>query len=194
MEYNEPMQLRSPAQAERLKWFAISHFAISIVGVTGMFLSSLLGGYMIAVLLVWELVLLALYWVAGTVTARKKNWCRPQSGREGLKAFLFPALIAWAWGGLFLFITAVSGIQSSMGDAGDIIAMLLMWLLLFLAFPSSFGFAMLFLVCGATDSPPVLFLLMIAVGAVPPAIFLLGSVFGVPKCVKNTECCQNENL
>ena len=181
MEENKMLQLHEPRQRERLKWFTVSHFVISIIGVIGMFLATLLDGYMIAVLLVWEVVLLALYWVAGTRTARKKNWCRPQNVRERLQAFLSPALVAWIWGGLFLLVTAVPGIHSGLGDAGDIVAMIMMWSLLILAFPSSWGFAMLFLVCGATDSPPVLFLLMVVVGAVPPALFLLGSVLGVRK-------------
>ena len=179
MEENKMLQLHEPKQCERLKWFTISHFVISIIGIIGMFLATLLDGYMIAVLFVWELVLLVLYWVAGTRTARKKNWCRPQNGRERLQAFLSPALVAWIWGGLFLFVTAIPGIQSSLGDTGDILAMILMWSLLILAFPSSWGFAMLFLACGATESAPILFLLMIVVGAIPPALFLLGSHFGV---------------
>lgn len=181
MEEKNGLNLRFPTQAKRLKWFAISHFAISVIGVIGMFLSTLLGGYMISVLLLWEVVLLALYAFAGGWIARKWSWCRPQSAGEGLKAFLFPALIAWVWGGAFLFVTAVPGVQSRMGDAGDILAIFLMWALLFLAYPSSWGFAMLFLACGATESPPVLFLLMIVVGAVPPALFVLGSVLGVRK-------------
>ena len=192
MEHNEPMQLRDPKQGERLKWFALSHFAISIIGIIGMFLSAFLGGYMTAVLFLWEAVLLALYAFAGRLIARKLSWCRPQSFREGLKAFLAPALIAWIWGGLFLFITAIPGIQSSMGDAGYVVTVLLMWSLLILAFPSSWGFAMLFLACGATDSPPILFLLMIVVGAVPPALFLLGNVFGARKPDEKEPKSENE--
>lgn len=180
MQNNGP-QRRTPKQCERLKWFAVSHFAISIIGIIGMFFSTFLDGYMTAVLLLWEAVLLALYAFAGKSIARKLSWSRPQSFRDGLRAFLFPTLIAWVWGGLFLFVTAIPGIQSSLGDAGDIVAMLLMWSLLILAFPSSWGFAMLFLACGATESPPILFLYMLVVGAVPPGLFLLGSVFGVRK-------------
>ena len=192
MEHNEPVQLRAPKQGERLKWFAISHFAISSIGITGMFLSSLLGGYMTTVLFLWEAVLLALYAFAGRWIARKLNWSRLQSTREGVKAFLAPTLIAWIWGGLFLFITAIPGIQSSMGDAGYVVTVLLMWSLLILAFPSSWGFAMLFLACGATESPPILFLLMIIVGAVPPALFLLGSVLGVRKATGEEPKTENE--
>ena len=65
MKHNEGMQLRDPTQGERFKWFAICHFSISIIGVVGAFLSTALDGAMVAVLFLWEAVLLALYAVAG---------------------------------------------------------------------------------------------------------------------------------
>lgn len=197
MERNEMMQLRSPSHGERFKWFAISHFSISIIGVIGMFLSTILDGAMLAVLFLWEAVLLALYVFAGVWIARKRNWCRPQRVRDGVRAFLSPTLVAWVWGGLFLVFLCVPGLMTGMGDAGDIIAMILMYSLLFLAFPSSAGFIMLVLFVGGLEANfsaewPLFFVYMIIVGAVPPALFLLGSVFGVRKSTGEEPKLENE--
>lgn len=187
MEHNKAIQLRDPTQGERFKWFAISHFSISIIGVIGALLSTVLDGAMIAVLFLWEAVLLTLYVVAGVWVARKRNWNKPQKTRDGVRAFLSPTLVAWVWGGLFLVFLCVPGLMPGMGDAGDIIAMILMYSLLFLAFPSSLGFIMLTLFTGGLETLefmvgwPYFFAYMFLVGAVPPALFLLGSVFGVRK-------------
>lgn len=187
MEHHEAMQLQNPPHGERFKWFAVSHFAISIIGVIGMFLSTVLDGAMMVVLFLWEVVLLALYVFAGVWIARKRNWCRPQKVRDGVWAFLSPALVAWIWGGLFLVMLCVPGLQSGMGDAGDILALILMYSLLFLAFPSSLGFIILVLFTGGLETLefmvgwPYFFAYMFLVGAVPPALFLLGSVIGVRK-------------
>lgn len=187
MEQNKMMQMRTPSHGERFKWFAISHFSISIIGVAGMFLSTLVGGAMLAVLFLWEVVLLALYVFAGMWVARKRSWRRPQRVRDGVWTFLSPALVAWIWGGIFLVFLCVPGLMTGMGDTGDIIAIVLMYSLLFLAFPSSLGFIMLTLFTGGLETMefavgwPYFFAYMFLVGAVPPALFLLGSVFGVRK-------------
>lgn len=174
---------KEPTQSERFKWFAISHFFISIIGVAGAFLSTFLEGAMVAVLFLWEAVLLALYAAAGGWIARKRCWCKPQCTRNGVRAFLFPTLVAWIWGGIFLVFLCVPGLMSAMGDVGDIIAILLMQSLLFLAFPSSAAFIMLTVFVGGLDANfnaewPVFFVYMLIVGAVPPGLFLLGSVLG----------------
>lgn len=187
MGHDEMMQLQNPSQGERFKWFAISHFSISIIGVIGMFLSTILDGAMMVVLFLWEVVLLALYVFAGVWVARKRNWCKPQRVRDGVRAFLSPTLVAWIWGGIFLVMLCVPGLQSGMGDTWDIIAIILMHSLLFLAFPSSLGFIILTLFTGGLETLeftvgwPYFFAYMLLVGAVPPALFLLGSVFGVRK-------------
>ena len=186
MEHNDSLQLRAPRQRERFGWFALSHFVISFIGVAGALLSTALDGSMLAVLFVWEFVLLALYWAAGTWSARRKRWARPQSVREGLWAFFSPTLVAWIWGGLFLMFLSVPGLMTGMGDTGDIIAVVLMYSLLFLAFPSSAGFIMLTLFTGGLDADftaqwPLFFVYLFVVGAVPPALFLLGSTVGVRK-------------
>ena len=185
MEHNG-IQLRDPTPGERFRWFAISHFSISIIGAIGALLSTVLDGAMMVVLFLWEAVLLALYAFAGRWIARKWNWSRPRTAREGLWAFFSPALVAWIWGGLFLIFLCIPGLMSGMGDTGDIIAMVLMYSLLFLAFPSSGGFIMLTLFVGGLDANftaewPLFFVYLFIVGAVPPALFLLGSVFGVRK-------------
>ena len=186
MEHNEAIQLRDPTQGERFKWFAICHFSISILGVVGAFLSTALDGAMVAVLFLWEAVLLALYAVAGVWIARKRNWCKPQGVRGGVRAFLSPALVAWVWGGLFLMFLCVPGLMSSMGDAGDLIGIGLMYSLLFLAFPSSGAFIILVLLVGGLEADfsgewLLFFVYMLIVGAVPPGLFLLGSTLGTRK-------------
>lgn len=186
MEHNEAMRLRDPTQGERFKWFAISHFSISIIGVVGALLSTVFDGAMVAVLFLWEVVLLALYAVAGVWIARKRSWNKPHSTREGICAFLSPTLVAWIWGGIFLLFLCIPGLMSGMGDAGDIIAIGLMYSLLFLAFPSSGAFIILVLLVGGLEADftaewPLFFVYMLLVGAVPPGLFLLGSVLGVRK-------------
>lgn len=186
MKHNSVIPLRDPTQRERFKWFAISHFSISVLGVVGGFLSIALDGAMLAVLFLWEGVLLALYAVAGAWIARRRGWSKPRSFRGGGRAFLSPALVAWIWGGIFLLFLCVPGLMSGMGDAGDIIAMILVYSLLFLAFPSSCGFIMLTLLVGGVEADftvqwPLFFVYMLLVGAVPPGLFLLGSVHGVRK-------------
>lgn len=185
MEHSKEIQLRNPSQGERFKWFAISHFSISIIGIIGAFLSTVLDGAMIAVLFLWEVVLLALYAVAGVWVARKRNWNKPQRTRDGVCAFLSPTLVAWAWGGLLLLST-VPMFKLRLGDVGDILAIVLMYSLLFLAFPSSAAFIMLTLFVGGLDANftaewLLFFVYMLIVGAVPPGLFLLGSVIGVRK-------------
>lgn len=185
MEHSKEIQLRNPSQGERFKWFAISHFSISIIGIIGAFLSTVLDGAMIAVLFLWEVVLLALYVVAGVWVARKRNWNKPQRTRDGVCAFLSPTLVAWAWGGLLLLST-VPIFKLRLGDVGDVLAIVLMYSLLFLAFPSSAAFIMLTLFVGGLDANftaewPLFFVYMLIVGAVPPGLFLLGSVIGVRK-------------
>ena len=186
MKQNDTLQLRDPSQGERFKWFAISHFSISIIGVIGMVLSTLTEGAMLAVLGLWEVVLLALYVFAGRWVARKRSWNKPADTRDGIRAFLSPTLVAWLWGGLFLAFLSIPGLMSGMGDAGDIIAMILMYSLLFLAFPSSLGFIMLSLLVGGLNANfeaewPLFFLYMLIVGAVPPLLFVVGSLLGVRK-------------
>ena len=185
MEHSKEIQLRNPSQGERFKWFAISHFSISIIGIIGAFLSTVLDGAMIAVLFLWEVVLLALYVVAGVWVARKRNWNKPQRTRDGVCAFLSPTLVAWAWGGLLLLST-VPMFKLRLGDVGDILAIVLMYSLLFLAFPSSAAFIMITLFVGGLDANftaewLLFFVYMLIVGAVPPGLFLLGSVLGVRK-------------
>ena len=186
MEEHTMEILHLPTQGERFKWFAVSHFAISVIGVIGAFLSTLSGGAMLAVLFVWEAVLLTLYAFAGVRVARKRNWKKPQGVRDGVFAFLSPTLVAWAWGGIFLVFLCVPGLMSGTGDTGNVIAMVLMYSLLLLAFPSSAAFIMLALFTGGLDATftvqwPMFFLYLIIVGAVPPGLFLLGSVLGARK-------------
>lgn len=183
MKHNSGIPMRDPTQGERFKWFAISHFSISVLGVIGAFGSTALGGAMVAVIFLWEGVLLALYAIAGVWIARRQGWDRPRGFREGVRAFLSPTLVAWIWGGIFLLFLCVPGLMSGMGDAGDILAMILIYSLLFLAFPSSCGFIMLTLLVGGLEADftvqwPLFFVYMLVVGAVPPGLFLLGSVLG----------------
>ena len=186
MKQNEGIQLHDPSQGERFKWFAICHFSISILGVVGAFLSTALDGAMVAVLFLWEAVLLALYAVVGVWIARKRNWRKPQGVRGGVWAFLSPTLVAWIWGGIFLLFLCIPGLMSGMGDVGDLIGIGLMYSLLFLAFPSSGAFIILVLLVGGLEADfsgewLLFFVYMLIVGAVPPGLFLLGSTLGTRK-------------
>ena len=189
MKHSDGIQLRAPSQGERFKWFAISHFTISIFGVIGMFLSALTGGAMVAVLFLWEAVLLALYAFAGRWIARKRNWCRPTGFKEGFRAFFSPALVAWIWGGVFLLLFCIPRFRwGGMGDARDIIVVVLMYSLLFLAFPSSCGFFILALFAGGLDADiSAEWGYMIIVGGIPPLLFVLGSLWGGKKQFKTEE-------
>lgn len=183
MEEHSMEILHSPTQKERFKRFAASHFTISILGAVGAFFSIFLGGAMLAVLFIWEGVLLALYALAGARVARKRNWQKPQGIRDCICAFLSPTLVAWIWGGIFLVFLCIPGLMSGTGGIGDMIAAVQMYILLLLAFPSSFGFIMLALFTGGLDAAftvqwPMFFLYLIIVGAVPPGLFLLGSTLG----------------
>jgi len=124
-----------------------------------------------------------LYAAAGVWIARKRSWNKPQSIREGVRAFLSPTLVAWIWGGIFLLFLCIPGLMSGTGDAGDIIGIGLMYSLLFLAFPSSGAFIILVLLVGGLEADftaewLLFFAYMLVVGAVPPGLFLLGSVLG----------------
>ena len=195
MEEHTMEILHPPTRREHFKRFATSHFSISILGAVGAFFSIFLDGAMLAALFVWEGVLLALYVFAGVRVARKRNWMKPQSLRDGIFAFLSPTLVAWIWGGIFLVFLCVPGLMSGTGGIGDMIAMVQMYILLLLAFPSSFGFILLALFTGGLDAYftvqwPMFFLYLIIVGAVPPGLFLLGSTLGARSAQENASELQ----
>jgi len=159
---------------ERLSGFAASHILISLFGaMAGMVCLALLEfipfGFSA---LCGAVILLFLYAAAGFWLARTRQWSLP-GRREGLAAFLRPAVIAWCWGGLVLvsaFVPQESGLAAC-----------LLMLSVFLASPS-FLIVFLLMACGVLElgAPGYLLALFLA-GGIPPLLFLLGSLFGSRK-------------
>lgn len=111
--------------------------------------------------------------VCRSVDCTQANLVPPTEFSGRSLAFSSPALVAWIWGGLFLVMLCVPGLQSGLGDTGDIIAMILMYSLLFLAFPASCGFIILTLFTKGLETLefavgwPYFLVYMLLVGAVP---------------------------
>jgi len=169
----EPEKMR---RSERLDAFAKSHFVISGIGfavaVVMFALTTVLPPFWdFSAFAAAEIVLLAFYAVAGFWHAQKKRW-KFSCFREGLWAFLDPALIAWGWAALVLLSLGLN-----------------VWLLMtfafvasaFLAFPS-FLMVLLALTGGFLDSRGYAFYLWaFLAGGIPPLLFTLGSLCGSRK-------------
>ena len=159
---------------ERLSWFAASHIMISLLGFIAGFiclgLSEIFPLYVAFYL--GAVILLLLYVATGFCTARGQMWSFPER-KDGFFAFLRPALIAWAWGGLVL-ITAY--LRQTSG-----LAMLLLMLSAAVASPS-FLIVIISAMSGLFDHglPGFLIGLFLA-GGIPPLLFLLGSLWGSQK-------------
>ena len=120
------------------------------------------------------LLMAAFYLPAGWIVASLRGWARP-SRRDGLKAVLYPALVAWGWafGGWLLFLCPISPV----GNAG----FLMLLSTYFLACPS-FVFMLSTLSFSLTGSfldvafLPLWYLCMVLAGLLPPLLFFLGSL------------------
>ena len=187
----EDKSLHRPTQPERLGRFAVSHFAISVLGaflaIAVGFLLLVLAVQSVAVmqviLIVCSLAGLAAYAAAGAVTARTYQWGKPKSVLEGFFAFLFPSLIAWAWGSLMLYCASLSG-----KEAWSLLSTLLT-VNFFAALPSLVMVAASLLL-GLLDGGLLnIIVCMLLVGGLPPLLFLLGSIWGSQKAarVKNPD-------
>lgn len=172
--------LHDPTQRERLKQFAVSHFVISVLGAllamsVGFVILTLVSQSEIAmyiVLIVCSAAGMAAYGVAGFYSAETYGWSRPKKFKDGFPAFLFPALIAWAWGSLMLYCASGPGL-----DGYELVSTLILTNL-FLALPS-LVMVVTSLVLGLLDGGlPNMIICMLVVGGLPPLLFLLGSTWG----------------
>ena len=172
--------LHDPTQRERLKQFAVSHFAISVlgallamsVGYVLLILTSQSEAAMYIVLIVCSVAGMAAYAVAGFYSAKTYGWHGPKNFIDGFLAFLFPALIAWAWGSLMLYCASQPGL-----DAYELVSALIL-ANVFLALPS-LVMVVTSLVLGFLDGGLLnMIVCMLVVGSLPPLMFLLGSIWG----------------
>lgn len=181
---NEP-KLDKARREMRLAAFAKSHFVISGIGfavVVVMFaLTTVLPPFWdFSVFVAAEIVLLAVYAVAGFWHAQKNRW-KFSCFREGLWAFLDPALIAWAWAALVLLSLGLNVWPLLTG---------MFFASAFLASPS-FLMVLLTLTGGFLDSRGYAFYLWaFLAGGIPPLLFLLGSLWGSRKRFKTDEAEQ----
>lgn len=180
----EEYALHRPGQWERLGAFAGSHFLFSIFGAVVLVVGGLIGlklesqyGYEVffALLIFANVLYLTVYVLLGRRAAVEQRWFAPASVREGILAFLFPALIAWAWGGLVLAAAEQAGLDSYYLATG------MLWISLTLASPS---FLMVFTATafGWMDGGLLnMILCVLVVGGLPVLLFLLGSIWGSRK-------------
>lgn len=190
MENNVSMEMSEPkktTQRERFEGFALSHVLISVIGFgiglpVGLGLANLSEfEWFIAVAIAGDAVLLLVYAFAGAWMARKKQWSFPQRFREGVRAFLAPALIAWGWAALVIFSVFAA-----------------VWPLLMVEFFGSMVFAFpsflmvyLALVLNWLVSEVDFCLWAVLAGGIPPLLFFLGSLLGSRRNMAKTD--ENES-
>ena len=183
MENNENLEIQKPketTQKARFAGFAVSHFVISFVGfAAGLILTPSLETPPSFLFTVVAVVLFALYAIAGQGLARTKQWSFPRRFRDGAKAFLFPALIAWAWGALVV-VSLVIGAWT--------LLMVEFFASAIFAFPS---FYMVYLFLGTAPGTELFGMEFLGIclcaflaGGIPPLLFLLGSLLGSRKAVR----------
>ena len=174
----------------RLAGFAKSHFIISGAGFCVMLpvyaiLSCIDQRQYTSLQIVATVFLLLAYIPAGVWCAGKKQWGAFGSWKEGLWAFLDPALIAWGWAALVVL--------SLLLDVWPLL-LFLFCASLFLAAPSS----LLVLL-----AMPVSFfglgwfgfcLLALLAGGIPPLLFFLGSLLGGRRIVTDEPPAENRSV
>ncbi len=183
MESDMPFNTLKPKsdRESRLMGFTKSHFVISAFGLAAvilLFLFSAFISYFFVFVLV-EIVLLAMYVLAGIYCAKKEPWELPRSVIAGIWEFLKPALIAWGWAALV--------IVSLLMDSWDLLGIFFFGSLLFAA--PSFLMVYIALVFGCFDGGliPALCLWGFLAGGIPPLLFTLGSLWGGRKKKKEQE-------
>ena len=188
-------EIRAKREA-RLAGFAKSHFIISGTGFCVLLplyaiLSCIdLWQYTSLLVLVTGLLLLV-YIPAGVRCARKKQWGSFDSWKEGLWAFLDPALIAWGWAAIVVLSLFLN------------VWPLLLFLFcasLFLAAPSS----LLVLLAMSSDLDGFgrlvglgwlgFCLLALLAGGIPPLLFFLGSLLGGKRIAANELSAENRSV
>ena len=155
----------------RLAGFAKSHFIISGIGVMvllPLYAAFSRSDHWSAVFVPVGCVLMLGYALAGFLSGRKKQWGPFGGWKEGLWAFLDPALIAWGWAAIVVL--------SLLLDAWALM-LILFFASMLLASPSSL------LVLLVISSPTLqsgwlgFFLAAFLAGGLPPLLFFLGSLF-----------------
>lgn len=167
---------------DRLSGFTVGHFLISIFGwVAGMIAVGLSQLFRIDFAFqVGAVVLPLLYVVAGFWSARENNWSMPANFKDGFLAFLRPAGIAWAWGGLLLLCAMIP-------YAGGAIAMLMVYASIVLASPSTVLVILCAMLGILNGGVPGYLISLLLAGGIPPLFHLLGSLWGSRKKRKKEE-------
>lgn len=162
----------TPSPASRFGGFAAGHFVVTALCAPLLFCLPYF--FDTAVTPLGWLWMMALYVPAGWISSALRGWERP-SPKEGVKAILCPALLAWSWafGGWLLFLAGLA--WPAVGPAGSF--MLLSTC--FLAAPS-FTLMLTALQGGPTFTAlalsPGWYGCMLLAGLLPPLLFFLGSL------------------
>ena len=183
----EERTLYNPTQGERLGQFASSHFTISFLGVAiagsvGFVLVMVLSAYeaLLAVVILATILAMMAYVFAGARSAKICGWKRPKNAGAGVLAFLFPALIAWAWGSWVL--CCISLPSRDWAEVGFLLAVVSF----VVALPSSLV-VYLSLGLGFLDGGLLnMIFCMLLAGGLPPLLFLLGNIWGGRKAERCT--------
>lgn len=170
---------------ERLSGFAVSHVLISVFGfLVGMFCLALNSVKLLeTAFCVGAVVLLLLYVAAGIYTAKEHEWSAPTGTKDRFLAFLRPALIAWLWGGLLLA-------TASLHQLNALSAVMIMASIAF-ASPSVLVVLVSAMVGILDLGVPGYLISLLLAGGLPPALFLLGSIWG-SKRAERTKNPDNE--
>lgn len=167
----------TPPPASRIGGFAAGHFVVTALCAPLIFLAPDL--LALTATPVGALLLMAVcYLPAGWIVSALRGWTRPAL-KEGVKAVLYPALLAWGWafGGWLLFVCPFDPVRNA--------GFLVMLSACFLACPS-FLFMLAALIFSLGVSPdsglasasffPLWYLCMVLAGLLPPLLFFLGSL------------------
>lgn len=166
----------TPSPASRFGGFASGHFVVTTLCACLLFFNA--PGILFLPDPFPALLMMALYLPAGWVVSSLRRWARP-TPREGMKAVLYPALVAWAWalGGWLLFMVGLAW-----PPAGAVGSMLLLSTY-FLAAPS-FTLMLTGLQSDLSFTAIAFSLhwygLIFLAGLLPPLLFCLGSLLPHP--------------
>ena len=171
----------TPSPASRFGGFAVGHFVVTALSAPLIFLVPDL--LVLAATPLRSVLLMAVFYLsAGWVIASLRGWDRP-SPRDGLKAVLYPALVAWCWafGGWLLLLCPFAPARNA--------GFLVLISTYFLACPS-FVFMLSALSVSLTDALldmaflPLWYLYILLAGLLPPLLFFLGSLLAKRRLTK----------
>ena len=172
-----PLRRVSPKTTwqERLSGFALSHFLISMFGFVAGIICLALGSVKLLEIAfcVGAGILLLLYVGAGFWMSREHSWNAPEGRKDSFLAFLRPALIAWTWGGLLLACAALRWLSE--------LSFVMIMASIALASPSVLVVLVSAMVGILDLGVPGYLISLFLAGGLPPALFLLGSIWGSRK-------------